>query len=435
VEIRPGSVKQARADSGLSLGQIARGDISRTAIYFVEIGKAKPSIETLRLIAERTNKPLEFFLGQPQASIADPEASLTEIEHLLVMGDPAAAAEAAEALIGATTDARVAARARIHLSLAHIRLGRPVRGRSEAAAARAHFEQAKDVLLAAEALGYEAGAAAIMVDPSAVSLAEEALAMCRSLTPAPSALESRLLFILGNAYGSRHEYKKAIQALEESVAIAGGLQDLRRLSMVYTNLSLNHQELGELAEAARYAHRAIAIHETLHDKRMLAISENNLALLVFMQGDIGGAFRHAEASLRLDEELGIEAGRAHTLMTLAELELARANYEAASRYATDARDLAGRVGETANVAEARMWLGRVFEAQGDRVAADAEFDAALQLFEQVGVPERKTRNRALYADILEGRGDLAGANRQLRLAIAAMGATAVTLGDIGTATA
>src|SRR5437868_14540052 len=71
VEIRPGSVKQARLESGLSLGQVARNDISRTAIYFVETGKAKPSIETLRLIAERTTKPLAFFLGQAEAISAD----------------------------------------------------------------------------------------------------------------------------------------------------------------------------------------------------------------------------------------------------------------------------------------------------------------------------------------------------------------------------
>src|SRR5439155_20883237 len=72
VEIRPGSVKQARLESGLSLGQVARNDISRTAIYFVETGKAKPSSETLRLIAERTNKPLDLFLGHSEAVRVDP---------------------------------------------------------------------------------------------------------------------------------------------------------------------------------------------------------------------------------------------------------------------------------------------------------------------------------------------------------------------------
>src|SRR5437868_6346682 len=145
VEIRAGSVKQARLESGLSLGQVARDDISRTAIYFVETGKAKPSIETLKLIADRTNKPLEFFLGQPGAINMDPEAALAEIERLIVTGNPAGAVEAGERLLSATSDPRIAAHARYHMSLAQIRTGQPVRARSYAASARAFFAQAKDV--------------------------------------------------------------------------------------------------------------------------------------------------------------------------------------------------------------------------------------------------------------------------------------------------
>src|SRR2546429_9784204 len=74
LEIRPGSVKQARAMAGLSLGQVAREDISRTAIYFVETGKAKPSRETLELIAQRTGQPLAFFLTRAGGSAPHPAA-------------------------------------------------------------------------------------------------------------------------------------------------------------------------------------------------------------------------------------------------------------------------------------------------------------------------------------------------------------------------
>ena len=435
MEIRPGSVKQARLESGLSLGQIARSDLSRTAIYFVETGKAKPSIETLRLIADRTNKPLEFFLGEAGVATTDPESALAELERLLATGDPGGAAAAAERLLSATADPRGAALARVQLSLANMRLGHPVRARTEAAAARAYFLQAKDVHMAALAMGYEAGAAGNLLDPSALSIAQEALALCRTLTPVPGILEARLLMILGHTYSQAHEYANAIKALEESVAIGTAIQDLRQLSLVYSNLSLNYQELGQFAQAARYSHRAMAIHETLHDKRSIAGAENNLALLVYMQGDLAGAFRHAESSLRLLEELGMENGKAHVLMTIAELELARANYGAAARSAVAAREVAERMGETANVAEARVWLGRILEAQGEPGACDAEFDAAFKLFENLGIPERKMRNRAIYAEILETRGDLAAANRQLKLALAAMGTSTLSVGEIRTATA
>src|SRR6266446_7908249 len=83
IEIKPGSVKQARADAGLSLGQVANGAVSRTAIYFVESGKAKPSMETLRLIAERTGRPLEFFLPASDQGGTRHDLRLAEIERLV----------------------------------------------------------------------------------------------------------------------------------------------------------------------------------------------------------------------------------------------------------------------------------------------------------------------------------------------------------------
>src|SRR5260370_41214172 len=81
IEIKPGSVKQARAEAGLSLGQVANGAVSRTAIYFGETGKAKPSMATLRLIAERTGRPLDFFLVRP--STMEPRSTHHTLEFKL----------------------------------------------------------------------------------------------------------------------------------------------------------------------------------------------------------------------------------------------------------------------------------------------------------------------------------------------------------------
>src|SRR5438445_1153873 len=87
IEIKAGSVKQARKEAGLSLAQVANGAVSRTAIYFVETGKAKPSMETLVLIAERTGRPLDYFLAQP--STLEPRSSphTLEIEPLMATND------------------------------------------------------------------------------------------------------------------------------------------------------------------------------------------------------------------------------------------------------------------------------------------------------------------------------------------------------------
>ena len=402
----------------MSLGQVAQGDISRTAIYFVETGKARPSMETLQLIAARTNKPLEYFLGD--AASGD-EAGLAEVERLVAVGENAAAVDAAESLVARSTDRRTAAHVRVLMCTALVRLSQGVRARSQASAARAYFEQAGDVLMAAESLGWEAAAARVMDDPVSVDLATEALRRCRSLDPVPPTTEARLLAMLGHVLVARHEYQRAIDAYEEAIAVGANFADLRRLSYVYGNLSLAYQELGHLGQAGHYARKAMAIDETLQDRVLIAFGENNLALLIFKQGDLASAVRHAERSLRQLEQIGVEAGRANVLMTLSELELERSGYEAAAAYARTAVELAERLGENTNAGEAHMWLGRIAAAQDDDSAADAEFAIAFDRFDQTRAADWQARGHALYAEILEARGDLAGANRQLRRALAAAG--------------
>src|SRR5712692_6912471 len=91
VEIKPGTAKQARLEAGLSLGQVAGTEISRTAIYFVETGKAKPSMETLKLIASRTGRPLDFFLSRPSTMEARSSSGTAEVERLIATNDLAGA--------------------------------------------------------------------------------------------------------------------------------------------------------------------------------------------------------------------------------------------------------------------------------------------------------------------------------------------------------
>lgn len=420
VEIRPGSVKEARREAGLSLGQVAQDDISRTAIYFVETGKAKPSIETLRLIALRTNKPLDFFLGD--TLVVDEEVAVAELERLVATGENAEAVAAGDAFLAGRPGARSIAHARFLLSNALIRLGRPIEGRAHVSAARVYFEQAGDALMVADCLGWEAGAAMLMQDnAAALGLAEDALARCRALKPAAPTTEARILSILGHVRNARHEYKKAIAAYEESLALDADTPDLRRLSYVYANLQTAYQELGRYAESARYARRSRALYETLRDRVGLVWCENNLAMLVYKQGDLEAALRHAETSLALAEELGVESGRAHVLMTLAEIELARNGYDAASRWAAAAVEYAEKMHETLNVGDAHTWAGRVAAARGDAARADAEFGEAFRIFESEDAADWLARAHCAYAEILEARGQLAAANGHLRSAISALG--------------
>src|ERR1700730_18762280 len=110
VEIKPGTATQARLEAGLSLGQVAGTEISRTAIYFVETGKAKPSMDTLKLIAARTGRPLDYFLLRPSTMEPRSTAGSAEIERLITDGDAAGGLVAGSAALGGERAPEVVAR-------------------------------------------------------------------------------------------------------------------------------------------------------------------------------------------------------------------------------------------------------------------------------------------------------------------------------------
>jgi tetratricopeptide (TPR) repeat protein len=417
VEIKPGTVKQARLEAGLSLGQVARTDVSRTAIYFVETGKAKPSIETLSLIAERTGKPLEYFLASPGSPRASQAASLANIERLAAALDHPAVIAAAESALATRPDRETTARIRFRLAMAYLHESQIARGRREASLAREYFEDADDLAMAAECLGTEASGAYLQQDPHALALAEAGLALLRSLKPVPRSTEARLLSICGAAHSVNREWERAIKSYEQAVEIGGFVQDLHSLSIMYGNLSLAYQETGRVGEALRYADRALTIYETLDDRLSLARYENNLAMLFFRQGNAGDALRHAGRSLRLYDELGVEVGKAHTFMTVAEIELSRGDCAEAARNARAALEAAERTGEGSNAGEAHAWLAKIAEAAGDPATADRMFARAIEILSEQGPAERITRAHVTYAEILEARGDLHAANAHLKHAI------------------
>lgn len=421
VEIRPGSVKQARLDAGLSLGQVARSDISRTAIYFVEVGKAKPSMETLRLIADRTGRPLDYFLAEP-ATAPLPEAEIAHLEQMLATGDNVGVAARSEHLLGQRLDERSEARIKLLAGLAYLRLAQPAPGRAYAAAARAYYERAGDRLLVAEALGTEAQGAQLMQDPIALHLAESALDVLRSLKSYPSSTESRLLAILAQVQVANQRWRDAIENYEKAIAATGVVHDLRPLSLMYSGLSLAFERTGELAEATRYAQKALAIHETLHDRLSLARSLDNLASMLVRLQQFASARQHVERALQIFEAEGVETNKAFVLATLCQVELGEHNLERAAEVAKEAAELASRLHEPAAAAEVFTLLGRLAAQEGDDVAADRHFEAALAAAELLGPGPRLSQVHEAYAAMLEARGDLAAANRHLRRALSASSA-------------
>jgi transcriptional regulator with XRE-family HTH domain len=79
VPVDAARIREARIEAGLSLGQLAGTDVSRTMIHLVEHGRSRPSRRVLELIARRTRKPISYFL---LSATAPTESSTDFVDEL-----------------------------------------------------------------------------------------------------------------------------------------------------------------------------------------------------------------------------------------------------------------------------------------------------------------------------------------------------------------
>lgn len=417
LRIRPGSVREAREEAGLSLGKVAGKDVSRTAIFLIEKGKARPTMATLELIAQRTGRALDFFLEDGAEAAAKLDAhQLDELERQLALQRYSAVIERGREILASAPAREDAARVRTLVAQAHIRLQQPDEADEVIAPAVRFYELVGNRWMQLECLATKLAAKIQREEPDALAAAKEALAVCRTLKPVPVDMEIRLLQRVAIASMQAREYQGAVKAFEEGLELAGQVQDLTQQAMYYGDLADAYQELGQLDLAARASRRALALAEMLQLQSQTASAENNLGVVLTKLGDLKGAEKHLERSLSLTD--GTPRLRSHVLLSLAELKLAQGRHDEAAQACRDGIELAESTGQEPAVAEGRIWLGRILAAAGDAAGCDREFNAAIATLGRLNLAERATRAHAAYAEILEARGDMTGAYEQMKSALA-----------------
>ena len=419
INLRPGSVKQARQEAGLSLAQVGKGHVTAPAIYLIETGRTRPSLPTLEHIARRTAKPVEFFLAEPAGATDDGQASLIQLEAMVAEGRYVDAVAFGTALLDRGSSAFRLGRIRFFLAQAHLGLSQTDQASTLLVDARAHFEALNDGVMLAECIGAQASLANLLQAKDALALAEKALSVCRSLKPIPVPTEARLLGILAAIRVANREWDEAVAAYQAAIDIGGPVVDLGQVARVYSGLGSAYHDLGQVEAAARYAIRSVALHEVIHDRIALARWENNLALVLMARGDIATARRHLDRSLELCDESDLEGGRSRVLLSLCELSMQEGKVDEAHERARQALELADRLDEGASVAEAHVWLGRIADQRAEHEVVDREFELAIGGFEALGMRERLLDTHGVYAEILERRGELAKAYVHMKEALQA----------------
>jgi HTH-type transcriptional regulator, quorum sensing regulator NprR len=419
VDIRPGAVKQARQESRLSLAELAGGRVTRAAIHLIETGRSRPSMPVLEMIAERTGRPVSWFLAPGERlSSADLEleARLGEIEVLSEASDYEEALAAAVELSQRPLPEPAEARVRYLMGRAQVRLRKPSEAHASLTRARQLFEALEDHWMVVEVMDWQAGSLHLLEDPSALALQQEALRRCRTLDPVPVQTEIRLMTNLATVYTAHQEWPKAVQLYEEAVERARQFDNIGRLAQVYRGLGVAYRNLGDMTRAVTYTQKAVAFQALARDRAALCRAEEALGLLLIRQGDLASAQKHLESGLDRALAEGFEDVERYLRLALAELYLARGAHEDAEREAGLA--LAAKDSPNTLRARAQALLGRVKAAAGDAAAADHEFQAALGTLDPKDNAELMVEIHHAYAQVLKDRGDTSAALAEMEAAMA-----------------
>jgi tetratricopeptide (TPR) repeat protein len=412
VEVREGSVREARQEAHLSLAQVAGQTISRTAIHLIETGRSRPSLETLELISRKTRKPVEFFLlsrdGAPE--LTERRRDLDELERLTAIRDFQKVTDFAPALLDRNWGDEDTALIHFYLGQAYCRLVRPTEALEHLPIARQAFERVGDEWMAVDALDWEASALGLMEDPRAIALAGEALVRCRRLDPKPPQTEARILGHIANMYVVAHAWAEAVRYYEDAVEVAGAVKDLLQLAKMHHGLGAAYQRMQQPTKARQQFDKALALYSIESDLSAVYRLENDLGDLLLHQGQLDSAEQHFRTALAGSTALHMDRrGRGYILAGLGEVSLRRGQPEQARRQLDEALDAGIAIGEQLLVGAAHSLLGQLESRHGELKLASEHFDSAIRIFEALDMPDRLRDCQMVYAESLYARDKFASA--------------------------
>jgi tetratricopeptide (TPR) repeat protein len=408
VDVRPGAVRKARLEAGLSLASLAGEELSRQQIHHVETGRSRPSLDTLQRIAAKTGKPLSYFMAESGTTSARGHRlrrNLYRLELLCLREEWEQAVAYGLKVITERPDQRFLANARALLGQAYVHLVQPEPAVENLRLAMTFAEYHQDEWLLVECMDWTAMARWIQGDGSALSVAVEALRRCRQLEHRVPGVESRILEHIGAIHMGRQDWKEAVRCYEAATRSDAGARTLRRTARMYDNLSQAYEALGEAEKSAAYAHRAIALYARERELRAVAREESGLAELLIREGQLSVAEHLLDRSLQ--DYASAEAERwavSFVLRAYGELYLLQGRFEESERFLRDGIEAARRLDELLPLALLQQTLGQL-EARRERwEEAERAYGEALRILGELQVPDALRLCHLEYAELLRARG-------------------------------
>lgn len=403
---------------GLSLAAVAGSDFSRAFLNQVELGRSRPSTRTLQIIAQRLQRPVDYFLNEPGASRTALELTLTEAATRLRRGDPdRAIALLTHVLAGSRTLGEMRVRAQLLLAEAYLR-------RREASAAIPLLQTAITAGLAGRWRTltvdcYDRMGTAHYIERRANEAGrwfDKALTAYEDWGLKEPLLKARIHGHRANIHFVAGAPREAIVGYQNAIAAAEDVLDMQSLGGIYEGLAVSLQQAGDFDRALDYAQRSLRLFDTLQDVRMSAQLRNNMAEILLQQGQPAEAealyLRGAGQLAQVGDNIlrpHLLAGAAEAALNLDHSEEAAARIKLAILAAETTPD------PLALVAVHRI-AGRIAQARGEARLAREHFEKALQHAAEIDSPMVLSRVAYDYARALQAQGEAADALLRYRQA-------------------
>jgi len=383
-------IRARRKELGLTQTQLGGGNLTKGFISLVEKGRAKPSLETLLLLAERLQRPVGYFL-EPGSLLSGKavRVAVSSAWIAIKQGDYTLAAERfGEALrLGEehqSHDMRAECYLGLATALAHLR----------------QFDLATQNLNAGLAL-VEAGG-----DPRQLVRVSHVLGLIAYLDRrldearrhflegfrrfqeaghADLSLGGILLYNLGNTHMELGDHVEAARWYREALALVEPTEDLHRLGLVHVQLGVAQRERGDYDAAIAHLAKAEHLFEVLQDTRLLGWAHNSMGITLLARGSVDEALEHIRASLRIKERIGDDPGRARSLTELGRALTMKGALEEAEAALAEADRLTAKFHDDTEAARIQVAWARLRAAGAAVDDAVGHYQRAITAFESLGM--------------------------------------------------
>ena len=420
-------LRQLRMAGGMTQTELAGDRFSKEYVSQIERGKTKPTVETIRWLADRLGVDAGYLAngvdaderGRVEAALARSDAllearrneeALEELERVreavLATGLP----ELETHLLSGEATVRIR-RGEVRQAIALLERAREL---SEGSGF-SDVERA-DILFRLGVARYKLNSI-----QTAIGLFDEALKLSERSEIRSDQLRSNILAWRSRCYRRRRDLEAAREDVERALELAESLNDKRTAADVYFQASIIADREGHWVLARSYAERAKAAYEELSDRSNLGRLLNNLGGLNFLLGHPDEAVELLKDAVRIALEVGNDVEAAYAVNGIAQVHLRTGDAARAEEHARHALELLGeRVDELGEIGNAQIVLGRALMEQDRLDEAEVALAAGERAYDQFSSGSHRASAWVAQGDLAARRGDDRSAARLYRQAADAL---------------